>query len=100
MAGTRSNTWSESGPSNGEASYQCFLLQIDQNSKWTQEVGVKKLKDNIEPKKPVTWQRPGRRLSERLVTSLSLAEARKKNFSVRNLTESELNFLLEYVCNS
>ena len=77
-----------------------FLLQIDQNSKWTQEVGVKKLKDNIEPKKPVTWQRPGRRLSERLVTSFSLAEARKKNFSVRNLTESELNFLLEYVCNS
>ena len=30
----------------------------------------------------------------------AFSDARKKNFAVRNLTESELNFLLEYVCNS
>ena len=75
-----------------------FYLQMEKNQKWTQDVAVKNLKDTIEPKKQIYWQRTGRRLSEELVTSFS--DARKKNFAVRNLTESELNFLLEYVCNS
>merc|ERR1739844_748563 len=73
-------------------------LQVEKNGKWTQDVAVNKLKDTIEPKKQIYWQRTGRRLSEELVTGFS--DARKKNFAVRNLTESELNFLLEYVCNS
>ena len=71
---------------------------MEKNAKWTQDVAVNKLKDTIEPKKQIYWQRTGRRLSEELVTGFS--DARKKNFAVRNLTESELNFLLEYVCNS
>ena len=59
---------------------------------------MRKLKDNIEPKKVVGWHRTGRRLSEELV--MSITDARRKNFTVRSLTESELSFLLDYVCNS
>ena len=71
--------------------YTEFFLQIEKNAKWTQENVVKKLKDNIEPKKTLHWHR----------TAISgISDTRKKSFSVRNLTESELSFLLEYVCNS
>ena len=73
---------------------------------------VKKLKQTQEPKKPCPyisaansssnvanyWQRSGRRLSEELVKGCY--DAKRKNYEIRNLTESELNFLLEYVCNS
>ena len=71
---------------------------MDKNGKWNQDTAVKNLKATMEPKKQIYWQRTGRRLSEELVAGFS--DARKKNFAVRNLTESELNFLLEYVCNS
>ena len=72
---------------------------MEKNVKWSQDVAVKNnLKDTMEPKKQIYWQRTGRRLSEELVNGFS--DARKKNFSVRNLSESELNFLLEFVCNS
>ena len=86
-------------------------FQIEQKSKWTEDAVLKKLKQNYEPKKAnwqrntgsnemVTnyWQRSGRRLSEELVQGCY--DARRKNFEVRHLTDSELNFLLEYVCNS
>ena len=75
-----------------------FFLQIDQKTKWPQESPVKKLKENIEPKAVSGWHRTGRRLSEELV--MNMAEARRKNFTVRSLTDSELSFLFEYVCNS
>ena len=44
------------------------------------------------------WQRSGRRLGEELRRGCS--EARRTNFQIRNLTERELSFLLEYVCTS
>ena len=90
-----------------------LLFQLEQKSKWTEDTMVRKMKQNHEPKKPVSymspvdgsgnsvanyWQRSGRRLSEELVKGCY--DARRKNYEIRNLTESELNFLLEYVCNS
>jgi len=86
-----------------------YLFQIEQKSKWTEEGAVKKLKHNIEPKtaynwqkhgndKDNYWQKSGRRLSEEL--KHGYFDARRKNFEIRNLTDNELNFLLEYVCNT
>ena len=86
-----------------------MFLQIEQKSKWTEDTVLKKLKQTIEPKKPSNywkssneypghpWSRTGRRLSEELVSGC--CDARRKNYDIRHLTDNELNFLLEYVCN-
>ena len=103
---------------NFEEKYLQFVLSkltLNQEAmgvaKLTEDAMVRRLKQNQEPKKPCPyiatdggnnvanyWQRSGRRLSEELVKGCY--DAKRKNYEIRNLTESELNFLLEYVCNS
>ena len=91
-------------------------MQVDKSSRWSEETLLKEYKQKIISRHSANWTKTGcdsansasaaaTSRCKKLTKSYSdefikgFLNARNSSFDIKKLTKSELDFLMEYVCN-
>ena len=92
-----------------------MIFQVDKSSRWSEDTLLKEYKQKIISRHSTNWTKTGCDSAsaaassgpgcKKLTKSYSdefikgFQNARKSSFDIKKLTKSELDFLMEYVCN-
>ena len=88
-------------------------MQVDKSSRWSEETLLKEYKQKIISRHSANWTKTGCDSASAVATSgckkltksysdefiKGFLNARNSSFDIKKLTKSELDFLMEYVCN-
>ena len=70
--------------------------QVDKSSRWSEETMLKEYKQKIVSRHSGNWTK-SKFYSDEFIKSFQ--NARRSSFDIKKLTKSELDFLMEYICN-
>ena len=81
------------------------MFQVAKHAEWAARwsediivINMKEEKEKVKISERETVCRREKSLTDKLLGGFY--DARRKDFQIKNLTEDEINFLFEYVCNS